>query len=115
MGRTSASTRPSFARSIGEGQDIGRWDVLRAAAVEAGLDAEEMQRHVEAGTYRATVDAQIGEAQALGLTGVPTFIFDDRYAIVGAQPFSVFAGVMDRLGQAPRPRAARQHGAPADE
>jgi predicted DsbA family dithiol-disulfide isomerase len=54
--------------------------VLRAAAVEAGLDAEEMQRRVEAGTYRATVDAQIGEAQALVLNQAAFF---DSWFLVG--------------------------------
>lgn len=89
--------RVVFRKFYGEGQDIGRWDVLRAAAEEVGLDAEAMQRETEAGKYRAAVDEQVAEAYALGVTGVPTYILDDRYAIVGAQPYEVFQQAVARL------------------
>jgi predicted DsbA family dithiol-disulfide isomerase len=45
----------SFARSMAEGLDISKWDVLRSAAEEAGLDAEDMQNVVESGKYTAEV------------------------------------------------------------
>ena len=31
------------------------------------------------------------------MTGVPTFIFNERYAVVGAQEYDVFEQVMGRL------------------
>ncbi len=96
-GRHEAFHEAVFRKFYGEGQDIGRWDVLWAAAVAVGLDPEGMQRETAAGRYRAAVDAQIAEAQAIGITGVPTFIFDGRYAVVGAQPYEVFRGVMGRI------------------
>jgi predicted DsbA family dithiol-disulfide isomerase len=86
-----------FRQLYAEGQDIGRWEVLRAAAVEVGMDADAMQRETEAGNYRAAVDRQIAEARALGITGVPAYIFDDQYAVVGAQPYEVFQQAMARL------------------
>ena len=86
-----------FRQLYAEGQDIGRWDVLRAAAEEVGMDADAMQRETEAGSFRATVDWQIAEARALGITGVPTYIFDDQYAVVGAQPYEVFQQAMAQL------------------
>ncbi|MEK6572938.1 MAG: DsbA family protein, partial [Chloroflexota bacterium] len=73
------------------------WDVLRAAAEEVGLDPDAMQREIEEGRYRAEVEAQLAEAHALGITGVPTYILNDRYAIVGAQPYEVFKQTMERL------------------
>ena len=45
-----------------------------------------MQAETESGKYRVAVDAQMAEARALGITGVPTFIFDNKYAIAGARP-----------------------------
>jgi len=91
-----------FRKLFGEGQDIGNWEVLRAAAIEVGLDAEEMQQRVDTGMYRLAVQEQTRRAQSLGLSGVPTFVFDDTYAVVGAQPFAAFEQVMAHLGQAPR-------------
>jgi predicted DsbA family dithiol-disulfide isomerase len=88
-----------FRQLYAEGQDIGRWEVLRAAAAEVGMDPDAMQRETEAGSYRAVVDRQIAQARALGISGVPTYIFDDQYAVVGAQPYEVFQQAMGRLAQ----------------
>jgi predicted DsbA family dithiol-disulfide isomerase len=87
------------AAYYGERRDVNDWSVLRAAAEEARLDADEMQRLTDEGHYREAVDASIAEAVALGVSGVPTYILEDRYAIVGAQPYEVFRQVLDRLEQ----------------
>ncbi len=79
-----------FRKIYGEGQDISQWDVLRAAAEEAGLDPDEMQREVEAGTYKARVEEQVQRAYAMGVSGVPTYVINDKHALVGAQPYDVF-------------------------
>jgi len=86
-----------FRKFFGEGQDISKWEVLRWAAEEAGLDPDEMQRETEAGKYRPAVEAQAAEAYALGISGVPTYILNDRYAIVGAQPYEAFKEAMAQL------------------
>jgi predicted DsbA family dithiol-disulfide isomerase len=39
------------------------------------------------------------EATALGITGAPFFIFNEKIAISGAQPESVFREALDRAGQ----------------
>jgi predicted DsbA family dithiol-disulfide isomerase len=86
-----------FEKFYGKGQDISKWNVLRAAAEEVGLDAEEMQRMVEAGTYTAAVQSEVDRAYQIGVTGVPTYVLNDRYAIVGAQPYEVFRQALERL------------------
>jgi predicted DsbA family dithiol-disulfide isomerase len=43
-------------------------------------------------------------AQELGISGVPTYILDDKDAIVGAQPYEAFQRVLARLaGEASEP------------
>jgi predicted DsbA family dithiol-disulfide isomerase len=79
-----------FRMVYAEGLDISQWDVLRSAAREAGLDAEEMQHEVETGRYTAHVEEQVQRAYHMGISGVPTYVIDDRYALVGAQPYDVF-------------------------
>ncbi len=86
-----------FEKFYGKGQDISKWNVLRAAAEEVGLDAEEMQRMVETGTYTAAVQLEVDRATQIGVTGVPTYVLNDRYAIVGAQPYEVFQQALERL------------------
>lgn len=86
-----------FRKFYGEGQDLSSWAMLRAAAEEVGLDPDEMQRKTESGNYQGVVNRQITQAQAMGITGVPAYIFDNKYAIVGAQPYEVFQQAMARL------------------
>ena len=97
QGKQEDFHRVVFRRFYGEGQNINDWKVLRAAASEVGLDPEAMERETERGKYHETVQAQIEEAQALGVTGVPTYVLDDKYAIVGAQPYPAFERVLARL------------------
>ena len=89
--------RMVFDLYYAKGEDIGTWDVLRKAANTVGLDADEMQREVESGKYTATVSEQVQEAYQLGVTGVPTYVLNDRYAIVGAQPYEAFLKALQQI------------------
>ena len=86
-----------FRQIYADGLDISQWDVLRAAAEEAGLDSAEMQREVEAGKYTANVEKQVQQAYRMGISGVPTYVINNRYAVVGAQPYEVFKAALQRL------------------
>ncbi|MCA1825481.1 MAG: DsbA family oxidoreductase [Myxococcales bacterium] len=81
-----------------EGKDLHSFDVLREAAVKAGLDPDEMQRELEKGTFKPIVEEGIREAHELGIHAVPTFVFDDRLAVQGAQELPVFRLAMQQLG-----------------
>jgi predicted DsbA family dithiol-disulfide isomerase len=89
--------RNVFDKFYGKGQDISKWEVLRTAAEEVGLNGEEMQSLVEAGTYTTIVQSEVDEAHQIGVTGVPTYVLNDRYAIVGAQPYDVFLQVLEKM------------------
>jgi predicted DsbA family dithiol-disulfide isomerase len=86
-----------FRKVYAEGQDISKWDVLRAAAEEVGLDGQDMQNVVGGGKYTAHVAEQVRWAQRIGVTGVPTYVINDRYAVVGAQPYEVFINALAQI------------------
>lgn len=86
-----------FRKVYAEAQDISQWDVLRAAAEEVGLKADEMQREVESEKYTAQVADQVRWAYQIGVTGVPTYVINNRYGIVGAQPYEVFKDVLEQI------------------
>ena len=86
-----------FRKVYAEGQDPSQWEVLRSAAEEVGLDAAEMQREVENEKYMATVVDKVRWAYQIGITGVPTYVINNRYAIVGAQPYEVFKGALEQI------------------
>jgi predicted DsbA family dithiol-disulfide isomerase len=86
-----------FRQVYADGLDISKWDVLRAAAEEVGLDANDMQSVVDGGKYTAQVAEQVRWAQQIGVSGVPTYVINDRYAIVGAQPYQAFKNALDQI------------------
>jgi len=95
-GKGNEFHRVMFRKVYAEGFDPSQWEVLRATAEEVGLDVDEMQRDVESGKYTASVADEVQWAYQIGVQGVPTYVINDRYALVGAQPYEVF---MRALGQ----------------
>jgi predicted DsbA family dithiol-disulfide isomerase len=96
-GKGNVFHRALFRRVYAEGEDPGHWDVLRATAEEVGLNADEMQVQVESGAYMEKVEGQVRSAYRMGVTGVPTYVINDRYAIVGAQPYEVFKSALEQI------------------
>jgi predicted DsbA family dithiol-disulfide isomerase len=68
-----------------EGRDIGDRGVLINIARESGLDGNLVARLLSEGADADEVRREIAEAQAIGVTGVPFFIFAGRLAVPGAQ------------------------------
>jgi len=68
-----------------EGRDIGDVDVLAELAVDTGLDADEIRNAITDEELRARLREQFTQAQRRGVTGVPTFAYD-QHAAPGAVP-----------------------------
>ena len=86
-----------FRMVYAEGKDPSQWNVLRSAAQEVGLDGEAMQKDMESETYKANVEEQVRWAYQIGVTAVPTYVINDRYASVGAQPYEVFKSALKQI------------------
>lgn len=71
--------------------------VLVSLAGEVGLDSAEAAAVLEGDAYAEQVHADIEEAQRLNITGVPFFVFNNKYAVSGAQPGPVFSEVLDTV------------------
>ena len=74
-----------------EGAHLGHDEVLAGLADEVGLDRQEVLDALAAGTFAADVDADIDQARAYGISGVPFFVIDGRYGVSGAQAAETFA------------------------
>lgn len=80
-----------------DGLDLGSRAVLAGIAAEHDLDAAGF---LDSDAGSAEVAADLQEAAELGVTSVPTFVIDGKYAVSGAQPVEVFGQVLaevDRL------------------
>jgi len=96
-GKANEFHKTLFRKVYAKGQDPSQWAVLRATAEEVGLNPEEMQQLVESNKYTGYVEEQVRWAQQIGVTGVPTYVINDRYAVVGAQPYEVFKNALIRI------------------
>lgn len=83
-------------------EDIGQVDTLVRLAEAAGVPGEGLRQALEDGVYREPVEEAVEGARMAGVRSVPTFIFDEQYAIVGAQEYDAFQAVMKELGREPR-------------
>ena len=77
-----------------EGRDIGDGGVLIEIAGECGLDAHLVEKLLADGADADRVRQEIEQAQAMGLSGVPFFIFGGRIGVPGAQEPSVLRQAM---------------------
>lgn len=82
--------RAVFPAYFSQGKDIGSIDVLKQIVTEAGLDADALGKALHTGTYRRVREAAKEEAARLGITAAPTFLFNEKDRIVGAQSIDVF-------------------------
>jgi predicted DsbA family dithiol-disulfide isomerase len=80
-----------------EGGDIGDTEVLVRLGVEAGLAEHETRQTLVLRAGQDGVIAAERHAAVLGITGVPTFIFDGQYSISGAQDVGTLARVLDQV------------------
>jgi 2-hydroxychromene-2-carboxylate isomerase len=84
-GRPVAFALAAFRRAFRRGEDIGRLEVLRAAAGDIGLDADKLAQAIEDPAIKARLKEVTTAAYADGVTGIPTvaaggrmFYGDDR-------------------------------------
>ena len=96
-GRQDATKERVFAAYYLEGQDIGNLDTLVKLATEIGLDAAETREALAAGIYAEAVRLDEYHAQQINVRGVPFFVFEDKYAVSGAQPTELFAEVLEKV------------------
>ena len=96
-GRQSEVVERLFAAYFLNGRDIGDSGVLRDVAGEAGLAADDIEAKLAGDEDRYTVLKDYIQAVQIGVTGVPFFIFNRKYAISGAQEPSMFHQVFDEI------------------
>jgi predicted DsbA family dithiol-disulfide isomerase len=80
-----------------DGGDLTKLDVLVQAAADAGLDANEMRARLGTDADVDLVSAQSTEASNKGISGVPTYVFAQQYAVSGAQPPEQLAAAIRQL------------------
>jgi len=79
--------------------DIGDDEVLVSLAGEAGLDQDEVRRKLAAGDDMNLIRTRARNVREQGVSGVPCFVFEQRYPLAGAQEPDVFHRLFDQLAE----------------
>jgi predicted DsbA family dithiol-disulfide isomerase len=79
------------------GLNVARIETLVEIAHQVGLSCDDAREVLESRRFQDAVDADWRRSQALGITGVPTFVAGDR-AAVGAQPYEVLERLVIEAG-----------------
>ncbi|WP_371480118.1 DsbA family oxidoreductase [Kitasatospora sp. NBC_00315] len=80
-----------------DGVDIGDRARLTEIAVAAGLGRERVTAYLAGEEGAAEVRAQLDEARDLGISAVPTFVFEGRWAVQGGQDAATFRQVLEQV------------------
>jgi predicted DsbA family dithiol-disulfide isomerase len=93
--------RQMFKAYFDELADIGNQDVVLQVAEEAGVATAELAAALERGEFRQQLVDGLQWSRAIGVTAVPTFIFDERLGVVGAQPLEVLEEALLEVRSSP--------------
>lgn len=88
-----------FKAYLTDGKNVNDLDTLSKLGKEVGIDSEEIKQVLESNEYAKEVQQDIEQAQAIGVQGVPFFVFDNKYAISGAQTAATFLQTLERVWQ----------------
>lgn len=80
-----------------DGGHVGRIPDLADLAADLGFDRDQVVDALESERYLPAVKADVAQADAYGISGVPFFVFEERYGVSGAQDTTVFADVLRQL------------------
>lgn len=88
-----------FRRFFMDGEDLGDTEVLVQAAAEAGMDTTIVRDLLNSNQDLDMVAQEDARAREMGVSGVPFFIVDEKYAVSGAQDSSVFLQIIEKIEQ----------------
>lgn len=94
-GKQHAFMQRLFRAYFTEGKNVGNFDVLAELAREAGLNRARAIEVLKSGDYEADVASDQSQANAIGIQGVPFFVFAGKYAVSGALPVEVFRTALE--------------------
>jgi predicted DsbA family dithiol-disulfide isomerase len=95
QGQADPVVEKLFQAYFFEGRDISDTEVLGEIAVDSGLDGDAAKDYLVSEAGLRDVAAETRYAYENGITGVPCFIFNRRYAVAGAQEPEAFFPLFD--------------------
>jgi predicted DsbA family dithiol-disulfide isomerase len=80
-----------------DGGNLGDRSTLKRVGLESGLTSTEIDSVLRGDAADAEIDAHLAHASEVGVSAVPTFVFDGKWIVSGAQETSFFLRAFTRL------------------
>ena len=78
------------------GEDSGDIEILISLALKLNLDTGSLRRALESREFERSVIADEKEAETIGLSGVPAFVVNRKFALSGVQPLENLKMLLER-------------------
>ncbi|HZW82763.1 MAG TPA: DsbA family protein [Candidatus Deferrimicrobium sp.] len=88
-----------FRAYFTDGIAIGDLEELLNLAEGVGMDREDLRKALAEKRYAQNLRDTQKEARRYGINSAPTFIINNRYKIVGAQPLEEFRKALEQISQ----------------
>ena len=82
-----------------EGRDISNIDTLIDIGLTFGLNHAQVSEMLNSEQSSQQLDADLSRARELGVTAVPTYVFNEQWSVPGAQDTETFERVLKKLHQ----------------
>ena len=86
QGKGNAASEALFSAYFKDLRDIGQTDIIKDIASEIGLDRALITSLIESGRDIDAIKQDLSQINRMGISGVPTFIYQNQYPVQGAQP-----------------------------
>ena len=93
--RANEAVEAVFVAYFEEGQNIGNSDVLAGIGKDVGLDVPRLRTYLEGEEDVQFVYQENADAHRLGVSGVPSFVFNNHMILSGAHEPSVLMRMLD--------------------
>lgn len=98
-GKGDETQEALFRAYFTEGKNIAAITTLISLASSVGLDEKDVEKMLLSNEFTLEVNADIREAQMIGVTGVPFFVADRKYALSGAQHADTFLQFLQKSAE----------------
>lgn len=109
-GRQEAIVEALFRGFFFDGLDIGNLEVLAEIGAANGLNRNDLNRYLRSDDDRTHIQALDEKARQAGITGVPCYVVDGKFAVSGAQSPEIFHQIFE-LARQESDASARQSAA----
>ncbi|MGG5207625.1 DsbA family oxidoreductase [Chryseobacterium sp. MIQD13] len=95
-GKSDEMEESLFKAHFIDGKNVGDIDELVSLAENSGINKDEARQALTSDQFDYEINQDIQEARNNGISSVPFFVLNGKYAVSGAQPAEVFADALQQ-------------------